>query len=340
MKYGFFMLCTSLLLASCNSVDLSAVTALSGAAQKAQPTYDAITQDYQASCIRTQQWYMLITAESNQSYPREKASASVPALQKQVLTQTASATAKLGQVTKLLGASIPSGTAACNTPTIQAAIARWNGWNHLLIAYYAALGNIAAKPSSNSDYGITSAATSMQQDKLIANTPKQAATVADVSSAAITAIDAYLDAKRRNAIADFAKADSPGSAFVKKITAALAGAGQDYIDDELAPERIAVDQFYSFNLYLVPGGTEVLTSLHTYTKEWSDDDGAVQSNVVAAQSYIKSLKSLESSYDAIAKAISDNDISSARGLVALYVTDFNTNLKTINQALTKGSTSK
>ncbi len=314
LRFACVALSATLFLASCQSVDLSAVTDLADAAQKAQPTYDAITQDYHDSCTRTQQWYALIVAEGNQPGRH--------------------------RVRHAKHAAPPPSLSTCDSADIQAAIARWNAWNHLLIAYYAALGNIAARPSSNADYGIKAAAQAMQNDKLVANTPQSAQTVSDVSAAAITAVDAYFDAKRRGAVAAFANADSAGTAFVSKMTPALSSCAQDYIDLELVPERTAVDAFYNFNLDQVPAGTQILTGLHQFMKAWTDDDAAVEAKVVAAHNYMSSLDSLQQSYEAISQSIADNDPSKATGLVSLYISNFNTNLNTINQALTKTGTSK
>lgn len=311
----FAVLLSSTALSACNRIDLTAVTTLANAAQKAEPSYRALTQDYHDSCVRTQQWYALIEAEAHQPRPLSKRTRA---------TALPVATAPLADV--------------CEATAKRTAIARWNAWNHLLIAYYAALGEIAMKPSADSDYGIGDAVSAMQNDQMLGDTPQSAKTVAQIASGAKAAIDAYLDARRRNAIADFAKPDSAGSRFVHRITDALITCANDYLNEELVPERTAVDQFYRFNLYQVPGGTQILTGLHRFTKDWSADDSEVEARATAAKSYIASLQSLRDSYDAIAKGITNNDVSSVSGTISLYLADYDASLKQINDTLGKTGT--
>jgi hypothetical protein len=232
-----------------------------------------------------------------------------------------------------ISASFP----VCDTPEITAAVARWSAWNHLLLSYYVALGSIAGNAPDDSLYGIKDAAVALQNSGTIGNTPTTQKEVSEVSSAAITAVNAYFDAKRRNAIAEYAAPNSAGTAFVNTTTAALIRVANDYKSAALTSELTATNTYYQTNVqWLAQGGSQGVLQIHSYINDWSAADAAIEARVDAANAYIQALQSMQTAYSAITAALAANKPDEMSSVVTTYVGEFNGYVTTINQALAKG----
>ena len=101
---------------------------------------------------------------------------------------------------------------------------------------------------------------------------------------------------------------------------------------QLAGEQDALNGFYAVNLASVPAGEPILGSLQTFLTDWNDQLADIAAKRTAAQTYVASLKSLKTTFDALVKSATTDTRETEREAVFASIQTLEPSLAAIEKA--------
>jgi hypothetical protein len=272
---------------------------LAATASASQVSFDSVAQDVIDSCVRIQQWNQLdnvIARRLKELHPKVSApSVMVPAAIDCV---------------KVHSVDVP----------------RWKATNALYLGFFIALGNIAGTRSDAAAYGFKDLAGALKNTGTL-KTDAQTSALAQASS---DIVDAFLDARRRKSITQFAAPGGPGEKYVGQLADALKAAATIH-DETLPTEKGAVDTYYQVGLQFMSSMSDV-SSVDQYFHAWSADLDPIQQRHTAIAAYIRSVDNLRTGFAAITASIRDNDPAAALSVLSSYSGQLSSDISQINKA--------